>query len=204
MKNPETFRAICFCTGALRTTQAEGAKSEPRPSPGSGAAGKVGASTFSWAAHGAPTDIAQTTRTLGTRYRANLASLRIAAPRKLPSSRNVTRRERATAMPRRDPSGHPRNGRFSCGCRLTTGWFRAVCAITRSRVRARSALMEPTTRRQLRRSRGVFEGLPYEGVERRSVPAGGISFAMHMDGRHQRWHSEESYRVWLSFSHSRA
>ena len=51
-------------------------------------------------------------------------------------------------------------------------WFRAVRAITRGRLQARSALMRPITRRQLRRSCGVSHRLPHERVERRSVPSG--------------------------------
>ena len=58
----------------------------------------------------------------------------------------------ATAMPARDACEYlvntPEIGVLSAVAAQMTVCFRAVCAITRGRVQARSALMRPTTRRQ--------------------------------------------------------
>ncbi len=165
--------------------------------------------TFSWAAHGAPSDITQTTRAPGTRYRTHLVSLRIQPPCTSPSGRTplkfggrsvchypdprvtasfigrsrslrsfcavrtVTRQEKATPVPARNPSRTRQNAVLSL--RSPSKRARAFARYVRSHaaaVQARSALIHPTRRRQLRRSRGISHGLPHEQVERLSVPSG--------------------------------
>src|SRR6202035_5276070 len=64
-----SLRSTRSCTGAINSTQPEGATPEPLPRP-------LGTST-SWAAHGVPSETAQATRTPGARYRARLVNIRI-------------------------------------------------------------------------------------------------------------------------------
>ena len=75
------FRSICFCTGVLSTSQAEGAKSAPRPSPARAAGRWV--HFLGRARRG--DDITQTARALGTRYRANACERRISISTTSPS-----------------------------------------------------------------------------------------------------------------------
>ena len=188
---------ICRCkthTVSDRSVSAPGCSAPARPKARrvrhvhrltSGAAGTVGGSTFSWAAHGAPSDIKQTTRALGTRYRANVVSPRITISTDSSSTRpspfgeprcevrTVTRREMATAMPVRKASRTRQNWRFSLRSPPNRACDFARCVRSHAvAARARSALVRPTTRRQLRRSRGVSHRLPHERVERLSVPGG--------------------------------
>ena len=127
----------------------------------------------------------QTTKALRTRYRANVVSPRITISTDVVIDATVT--VRRTSL--RDPDGTRRrdgNGDADAQCLVNTPelafYLRSprkwVCGFARcvrshaAAVRARSAWMRPTPRRQLRRSRGVSRTLPHERVEGLSVPSG--------------------------------
>ena len=107
-------------------------------------------------------------------------------------------------MPPRDPSQTaPELRVFLCDRRPNDVCFRAVRAITRGRVQARAALMCPSTRRQLRRSRGVSHTLP-ERVRLCSAERRHHLCRAHVTGEVEDDTAEGHNDSGVSFSHSRA
>ena len=92
------------------------------------------------------------------------------------------------AMPRE----HARIGVFSAVAAQTSVCFRAVRAITRGRVQARSALMRPDHEKAITSISRRFSQIASRARRGSQCRAGGITFAVHMDGRRQRWHGKRS------------